>query len=69
MRRYTCFIDTHRCRENYPWIINDMWWISTNRFYAEKPMGGFYRLTDTCVISSAIGMDKIACQSFVTRRQ
>ena len=43
--------------------------ISTNRFYAEKPMGGFYRLTDTCVISSAIGMDKIACQSFVTTRQ
>ena len=33
--------------------------ISTNRFYAEKPMGGFYRLTDTCVISSAIGMDKM----------
>ena len=62
---YTCFIGTYRCRENYPWIINDLRWNSTNRFYAEKPMGGFNCLTDTCVISSAICMDKIACQSFV----
>ena len=38
---YTCFIGTHRCRENYPWIINDLRWISTNQFYTEKPMGGF----------------------------
>ena len=44
------------------------YWPATNRFYAEKPMGGFYRLTDTCVISSAICMDKIACQSFVATR-
>ena len=49
-------------------VINDLRWISTNLFYAEKPMGGFYRLTDTCVISSAICMDKIACRSFVATR-
>ena len=55
LTRYTCFIDAQRGRENYPCIINDLPWISTNRFYAEKPMGGFYRLTDTCVNSSAIG--------------
>ena len=61
--RYTCFIDIHRCRENYPWIINDLRWISTNRSYVQKPMGGFYRLTDT----SAIGMDKIYGGNFIRR--
>ena len=30
-------------------------------------MGGFYRLTDTCVISSAIGMDKIYSGDFIRR--
>ena len=34
--------------------------VAEKNVYAEKPMGSFYHLIDICIISSVIGMDKIA---------